>query len=64
MIVSTGSINSPKILMLSGNVPKENLKKYDIKIIGDLSVKRYFQDHTTSALVVPINFTSTRYLLL
>ena len=46
--------------MVSGNIPKKDLKKYNIKIISDLSVERNFQNHTTSALVVPINFTSTR----
>ncbi|CAD1480995.1 unnamed protein product [Heterotrigona itama] len=31
--------------MLSRNVPKEELKKYDIKVIRNLSVERNFQEH-------------------
>ena len=45
MIVSAGSINSPKIFMLSGIGPKKELKRYGIKVIGDLSVGKNLQDH-------------------
>lgn len=47
------------------NVPKEELKKCHINVISDLSFESNFQDRTTTnALVISINFTSTRYLLL
>ncbi|KOX68393.1 Glucose dehydrogenase [acceptor] [Melipona quadrifasciata] len=60
VILSAGSINSPKILMLSGIGPREELKKYGIQVISNLSVGRNLQDHvTTTGLVIRLNFTST-----
>ncbi|KAF3430490.1 hypothetical protein E2986_13928 [Frieseomelitta varia] len=45
VILSAGSINSPKILMLSGIGPREELKKHGIEVINISSVGRNFQDH-------------------
>ena len=60
VILSAGSINSPKILMLSGIGPREELKKYGIPVISNLSVGRNLQDHVgLYGLVTAINFTST-----
>ena len=60
VILSAGSINSPKILMLSGIGPREELEKYGIQVISNLSVGRNFQDHVGFyGLVSATNFTST-----
>ncbi|KAF3430486.1 hypothetical protein E2986_07082 [Frieseomelitta varia] len=60
VILSAGSINSPKILMLSGIGPREELEKHGIEIINNLSVGRNFQDHVGMyGLVIALNFTST-----
>ena len=60
VILSAGSVNSPKILMLSGIGPREELEKYGIQVISNLSVGRNVQDHVGMyGLVTAINFTST-----
>ncbi|KAK9299915.1 hypothetical protein QLX08_007218 [Tetragonisca angustula] len=60
VIVSAGAINSPKILMLSGIGPAEELKKHGIRVISNLSVGRNLMDHPTmSSVVIAINSTST-----
>jgi choline dehydrogenase len=46
VIVAASSINSPKILMLSGIGPAEHLRKYGIQVIADRpGVGRNLQDH-------------------
>ena len=60
MILSAGSINSPKILMLSGIGSREEWEKYGISVISNLSVGRNVQDHVGFyGLVTGINFPST-----
>ncbi|GFY77611.1 glucose dehydrogenase [Trichonephila inaurata madagascariensis] len=44
VIVSTGTINSAKLLMLSGIGPREELQKHKIPIIADLPVGRNLQE--------------------
>lgn len=61
VIVSSGTINSPKLLMLSGIGPKEHLESLDIPILADLHVGQNLQDHvTTDAFIISLsNKTST-----
>lgn len=45
VILSSGAINSPQLLMLSGVGPREHLQSLDIPVIQDLSVGDNLQDH-------------------
>ncbi|CAK1589874.1 unnamed protein product [Parnassius mnemosyne] len=47
VIVSGGSINSPKLLMLSGIGPKDQLEKLGIHVVKDLAVGENLHDHIT-----------------
>ncbi|CAH0550711.1 unnamed protein product [Brassicogethes aeneus] len=58
IIVSGGSINSPKILMLSGVGPANHLQEHGIQVINDLAVGFNLHDHVTIDGVV---FTLSPY---
>lgn len=47
VIVSGGSINSPKLLMLSGIGPKNHLESLGINVIANLAVGFNLHDHVT-----------------
>lgn len=56
VIVSGGTINSPKLLMLSGIGPKKHLKDVGIPLVQDLPVGENLQDHVTfTGLIIGFN---------
>ncbi|XP_025159051.1 glucose dehydrogenase [FAD, quinone]-like [Harpegnathos saltator] len=61
VILSAGAINSPKILMLSGVGPAEELAKHGIRVLQDSAVGRNLQDHVTmdGLLIAVGNLTAT-----
>lgn len=57
VIVCTGAINSPQLLMLSGVGPKETLAKFSIDMVMDLpGVGQNLQDH----IMVPVAYHATQ----
>lgn len=58
VIVSAGTINSPKLLMLSGVGPKNHLEEHGIEMLHDLPVGHNLKDHPIfTGLVVVMNET-------
>jgi choline dehydrogenase len=59
VILSAGSINTPKILMLSGVGPKEHLDSFGINVIQNLRVGENLHDHVTiGGVIISINKTA------
>lgn len=57
VIVSAGSIDSPKLLMLSGIGPRKELEKLKIAVIQDLPVGYNLQDHVSVAMFFKMDKT-------
>lgn len=59
VIVSSGAIGSPQLLLLSGVGPKADLEDLDIEVVKDLPVGKYFMDHPVYVgLYVRTNLTA------
>ncbi|XP_052776662.1 glucose dehydrogenase [FAD, quinone]-like [Mya arenaria] len=54
IIVSTGAVNTPQLLMLSGIGPSKDLQKLDIEVVQDLPVGKNLQDHQITILPTPV----------
>ncbi|KAL5280461.1 hypothetical protein ACFFRR_004439 [Megaselia abdita] len=54
VIVSAGSIDSPKLLMLSGVGPRKELEKLKIPVVQDLPVGSNLQDHVSVVMFFKI----------
>ncbi|GLV38209.1 uncharacterized protein CBL_12855 [Carabus blaptoides fortunei] len=66
VILSSGAIGSPQLLMLSGVGPKDHLEEHQINLVQDLKVGYNLQDHIglgglTFVIDDPITFTKDRF---
>ena len=62
VVISSGTINTPKLLMLSGIGPASSLEKHGIKVHADVSgVGLNFQDHLEMSLVYQMKAGSDSY---
>lgn len=60
IIISAGTFNSPKLLMLSGVGPKAELEKHHIKIVKDLpGVGKNLQEHVDMVITVKSHIADT-----
>ncbi|ODN00431.1 Protein PTCD3, mitochondrial [Orchesella cincta] len=62
IIVSSGSVGSPQLLMLSGIGPKENLKSVGIKPRVDLPVGKNMKDHLAT-VIFPFLINATESMI-
>ncbi|CAB3221171.1 unnamed protein product [Arctia plantaginis] len=59
VIITAGAFNSPKLLMLSGIGPKEQLTSKKINVISDLPVGQNLQDHVS--VIIPYAMEKTEF---
>ncbi|XP_026725415.1 glucose dehydrogenase [FAD, quinone]-like isoform X2 [Trichoplusia ni] len=60
VILSAGTINTPKILMVSGIGPKKHLKELKIKVKSNLPVGQNLQDHVRIPIPVTVDTGATQ----
>ncbi|WAR23415.1 BETA-like protein [Mya arenaria] len=58
IIVSTGAVNTPQLLMLSGIGPSKDLQKLDIEVVQDLPVGNNLQYHQITSMPSPADLIS------
>lgn len=66
VILSSGAISSPQLLMVSGVGPKEHLEEFGIPVLSDLRVGDNLQDHVgigglTYIINEPVTFKKSRF---
>ncbi|XP_067140175.1 glucose dehydrogenase [FAD, quinone]-like [Centruroides vittatus] len=55
IIISAGTVNTAKLLMLSGIGPREHLHELGIAVVADLPVGKNFHDHVTTSVIFTID---------
>ncbi|PZC82920.1 hypothetical protein B5X24_HaOG209363 [Helicoverpa armigera] len=58
VIITTGAIKSPHLLMLSGIGPKDHIESHGIPLIANLPVGKNYQDHVSVILAHKFNIKS------
>lgn len=60
VVICSGALSTPQLLLLSGIGPKEELARHDIAQVSDLSaVGRHLQDHTMFPLLLEVTWSES-----